>query len=867
MKNKKQTILLLVLVFFTLSQLNFSRASGTCQGDDVITECSLVDCYNLYNNIAGECINKADSSIITPSYCIPVSVNYSPNCQNSYTEQFPNPLDNNTCSPGHFASQTTQCSTYTQSNCDAQYSCTWTPDQPTNEISCSKTGSTTTLSNTINTQNDQTKTDSCSLNTANIYSCAQDEKSITTNTENCNDGCESINPKCKTIQSYSCSDPDQKSTETLGTATFTTTYSDDSTTEVTNTDSCSNEQVKEYYCPTQQSEMSSELITCQSGFSCLSGVCKDESVVETKRECLNENAGTQTKITYSDNSIQTVVDENVCLNSTTLTKYSCDANNNAVTNNINCPSGCENNVCLTQVSYWANSDGSKITQSPAVTDTTPQEVKLIIKNVGNKEVQPIYISEGEVSNKIETLTPVKEGNDIIATYTFNSQLLEKLKKGAGEFTFYFTSSLITESPEIKMLIQNDELICPTVNTENYENGVCDKSENGILCPKDCFIKGDSKCQTELNENIFSSFYDCGGEVNKQNIWVNNKRVINETILININELGKKSFTMVVENEEGRSEDDFELIAIKSLSEYPIGNFKGIKNGEVVSYAWSPTIQNFKDLKEIPTQTKFKFFFRINGIQSTVLNVELKNSVLPSCTDGEKNGDEEEIDCGGSCTLSCDEKSFCSTNTIVSCSSYTKKGEDYCNSNSCNLYSDSNSTCYWNVDKCERKNVGATGTCYYTEQSQINDTCTNGFISYNYDANFISNEGEKDNITNEEKRNCVPIVEPVACKSENIAKRVYISLKESLGKDKNKTWGIVILGILALLILYVSFITFRKEGKIKTEEKIKMSFNKNEKEVKEVKEKKIKEEKSKNKEKKAKKEIEMDDMLKDFEMGI
>jgi len=41
MKNKKQTILLLVLVFFTLSQLNFSRASGTCQGDDVITECSL----------------------------------------------------------------------------------------------------------------------------------------------------------------------------------------------------------------------------------------------------------------------------------------------------------------------------------------------------------------------------------------------------------------------------------------------------------------------------------------------------------------------------------------------------------------------------------------------------------------------------------------------------------------------------------------------------------------------------------------------------------------------------------------------------------------------------------------------------------
>jgi len=130
MKTKTTTILLLVFTFLFILSLNFSSANDNCQGDDVITECSLVDC-NTYTIVGGADDGKcnSDGELLgcqtsgDGGYASPYS------CQNTNTDETKPVNSDNTCPSGYQPSSSTPCSTYTDVlNCDAQYSCSWTPD-------------------------------------------------------------------------------------------------------------------------------------------------------------------------------------------------------------------------------------------------------------------------------------------------------------------------------------------------------------------------------------------------------------------------------------------------------------------------------------------------------------------------------------------------------------------------------------------------------------------------------------------------------------------------------------------------------------------------------------------------------------------
>jgi len=325
--------------------------------------------------------------------------------------------------------------------------------------------------------------------------------------------------------------------------------------------------------------------------------------------------------------------------------------------------------------------------------------------------------------------------------------------------------------------------------------------------------------------------------------------------------------MVTENK--KNELTFEVIAVKNLAEFSLGKFEGKLSGNKVLYEWKPTSLNFINAKEIPGQKDFIFFFKINELRSSLLKVKLENSILPSCFDNEKNGAEENVDCGGNCDLGCDEAKFCSDNKIISCSSYTNKGESYCEENPCNLYSTSSSTCYWDTNKCERKIVSESGVCYYREQVVEEDNCEDGYLLYNYDSNFEWNEGYSMEENNEsiDYKNCVPVSEPVSCslpgkKSESIISEVLASI-DIEKYDIKKILKITFLVILAILIFHFSFKILKPEKKDSVEKRIKNNFIKSEKENREPKKKKIKGEVKI----KTKKEKEIEKILEEFEMDI
>ena len=91
--------------------------------------------------------------------------------------------------------------------------------------------------------------------------------------------------------------------------------------------------------------------------------------------------------------------------------------------------------------------------------------------MGNQNISNFFIYEAsQKSVIIATITPTKQGNNLIATYTFTTALLNQLPSDKSEFTFSFSSALIQEDPKIKILIQTEDLLCPTIKLQCNEVG-------------------------------------------------------------------------------------------------------------------------------------------------------------------------------------------------------------------------------------------------------------------------------------------------------------------------------------------------------------------------------------------------------------
>jgi len=146
---------------------------------------------------------------------------------------------------------------------------------------------------------------------------------------------------------------------------------------------------------------------------------------------------------------------------------------------------------------------------------------------------------------------------------------------------------------------------------------------------------------------------------------------------------------------------------------------------------------------------YEFYFEVDGVESEQLIIEVINGAVPTCSDGDINGAEEGVDCGGECPDTCP-VSICET--VKLCKEYDNAGD--CNADAvvCDsataiksvgtLTGDQSAICYWDGECKARKTTPGVGDCVYTEDYGVDACDEDGFLSYSYEADFIWSPNNK-----------------------------------------------------------------------------------------------------------------------------
>ena len=415
-------------------------------------------------------------------------------------------------------------------------------------------------------------------------------------------------------------------------------------------------------------------------------------------------------------------------------------------------------ACVPSI-IWQDGDGLIITSIDLYEGIPLATVDIRFINyisTGLKEInfEIIESDDGEgvlnFDDNILTINGTYDENekDLIATWEIESKDVEKAvgildQESDGVFEFYVELGEFT-SP----------ILYATKNFNTCSNNLQDYGEEGIdcgeVCENECIPES---CFDDVKNNDETSI-DCGGSCPaciKETLWTSSSEPYSEydesTRQMTVDDIvaGTYTFRMLLneptsENEEFViKEDDF--IGDATIQEGLIGAYDINSNLE---YFWTPTMTDFL---AGGTGNDYEFYFEVDGEKSSNLIIEVDttgetNGEFPTCSDDIMNGDEIDIDCGGSCPNQ-DCVSVCFSKNV--CANYATEGD--CNADICNvaensvpnLGEDETATCEWSVDICTTTTSTSfngidIGSCTYLEDTDT-DNCDDGYLSYSWVASW------------------------------------------------------------------------------------------------------------------------------------
>ena len=252
------------------------------------------------------------------------------------------------------------------------------------------------------------------------------------------------------------------------------------------------------------------------------------------------------------------------------------------------------------------------------------------------------------------------------------------------------------------------------------------------------------------------------------------------------------------------------------------------------YDWIPSYADFMNAGT-PTfsNNTYRFYFKVDDgdsrLTSNYWDVYVIGEV-PSCTDGAQNGDEEGVDCGGSCPNEC-EPDIDQCLGIDFCMDYTS--EATCNLDNCSVaqysgYAPSGTTplCIWYSVVPEECIFGYSGSNYGVcmhHDSPTNDSCEDdGFLThiwtneYSWDLdNAFSTQQACEGYTSECSGNCVlrgsswhcdPNGEETTCLNGETTATIPCPAQIQLGFFD---WQNVVVAILVIFLLYLILLKNKK----------------------------------------------------------
>jgi hypothetical protein len=399
---------------------------------------------------------------------------------------------------------------------------------------------------------------------------------------------------------------------------------------------------------------------------------------------------------------------------------------------------------------WESTTGSTITNVNLIDSTPLATVKIRFVDYTYTGLEGIDFtimeSDSALSDNLGTITGTYDGKDLVATWQITQQNLEDSIhplendfENDNIFEFYVTLSTYKTTN-----------LLATKTFSTCGDGFQNYGEEGIDCGEVCGNTCQPATCFDGQQNNDETSVDCGGSCDaciKEVLWTSaevNYSEYNDSVIryLTVEDIINKNvkFRMVsqpvtAENEEFVLKED-DTIGDDTIQDNLFGAYD--VNGNLV-YLWTPEISDFWAAGL--TETTYGFYFEVDGKTSTNLLIEL-DSELPTCDDEIMNGDEVDVDCGGSCPNQ-DCVSVCFSKNV--CNDYQLEGN--CNADICNiaensvpdLEADETASCIWNLNICNTKktlyyNGTEIGSCIYVEDTTT-DNCDDGFLSYSWTASM------------------------------------------------------------------------------------------------------------------------------------
>ena len=493
--------------------------------------------------------------------------------------------------------------------------------------------------------------------------------------------------------------------------------------------------------------------TCNSGNDCASGNCvEDQNGIgrcANLDQCLTFDSSTVTCTMYS-------LGDSYCSGDTE--KMNCSSSGWSSTI---CGDGsfCVDGECITPPTpeaYWEDED-TQVNQSLKTIEIMPEQIpyniNLILKNSGLTSetfvIKEDDSGEGALNgdDSIKNLvSSTVSGNKLIATWSITQEDLDAAgTEEDGIYEFYF---------EVAGETSLNVFINPVFATPSCSDGEQNGFEEGIDCGGECEAACDDPALcSDGNLNGLETEIDCGGPycpTCASASWTSPySGIYMENITVDSDNVPKGiTFRMVLSQPADTEDLQFALKESDAGEgtlnwDDNIETFMGTLNSAGdIEFNWTTTLENFEDAGN-EEGNLYEFYFEIQGKRSNDLEIQL-DDVLPSCSDGIQNGDEEGVDCEGSCPNECPPP-VC--NFINVCADYGEMGE--CNADECNvsetsvpgLGADETASCKWfeTLSKCDTQtsvtfNGTNIGNCVYDEDTTT-DNCDDGFLSYSWNVSW------------------------------------------------------------------------------------------------------------------------------------
>jgi hypothetical protein len=226
--------------------------------------------------------------------------------------------------------------------------------------------------------------------------------------------------------------------------------------------------------------------------------------------------------------------------------------------------------------------------------------------------------------------------------------------------------------------------------------------------------------------------------------LNNQAIDSKILDIDKLKDGDYEFKMFLQNADNGESTFFSLKEEDGVwGDDSIGGFDGTFDNNNLIASWIPTMY---DMIAAGEEDNPEFYFEVQGDASNGLIFSFQGDGgdidFPSCNDNTMNGDEEGVDCGGSCYEYYGEEKTCPPTVcdgVATCGNYGTEGD--CTRNEC-LDLEEGATCSWNESSEECNEVKSyffgdfeIGQCIYDEDTS-GDNCDDGFLSYDINANWV-----------------------------------------------------------------------------------------------------------------------------------